>query len=430
MNLIKKGFLSSFGAYLTSETIAKSLPFFLLPILTNVLTTEEFGILSNFNVFFNICVPVISLNGFTYLNIKYFNLTKNDLASTIINLVYQAVIISLIIFLVILLFGNFIEKIFLISLEWQILAIIAAFFSSCYIMYSYLLRIESKSFKYAILQITQSVVVFVVTIYFIFVLSYNWESRAYGTIVSFLCFGTYSIWVIKKRFGYNLKLSKKLITNSFLFGLPLLPHSLSFWLKSSADKIIITQTIGLSENGIYSIAVTIGTVMSLLLTAFFNTYSPWMIEKLSECDRENLTNSNSIKSVLVTNTYLFIFVLAVLCFIGYLGAITLFPFVFSNEYLEAIPLLPYIFIISFLNGLYSIISIYSLYKEKTKVFGIITFGSGVLQVVISLFLISNFGSTGALYSAIIANTVMLLAIFYYSQRIFPMPWLKVNLKFK
>lgn len=417
-------FLSNFGTYLLSEGIGKAIPFFLLPILTSYLTTEEFGKLVNFSVFLNICIPIIGLNGFTFLNVQYNKISKKDLALSINNILYQSTIIFIFLFIAVHFFGNYFEQVLFISTGWQFLALFTAFFASCYALYSSLLRVESNAIPFALTQFTHSVVLFCVTIYFVVKTTFGWESRAYGSFASFLCVGIYSLWAIKKRFGLFLPLSKKIISSSVFFGLPLLPHSLSFWLKSSADKIIITQKLGLSENGVYSIAVMLGSIITIILTAFFNVYSPWMLKKLSECEIEGFKKANAIKLLLVKNTYLFLTGLGVMCLLGYLLAKILFPLFFSGEYILALPLLPYVFVISFLNGIYSILSVYLLYMEKTKIFGTITFVSSLLQVGISYPLIYNFGVTGALYSAIIAGIIMSIALFYWSQRLYPMPWFR------
>lgn len=44
---------------------------------------------------------------------------------------------------------------------------------------------------------------------------------------------------------------------------------------------MLTEMCGLSENGLYSVAMTWGAIVTMFLTSFNNAYAPYLYKKLS-----------------------------------------------------------------------------------------------------------------------------------------------------
>jgi O-antigen/teichoic acid export membrane protein len=63
----------SLGIYTIANVINASIPFLLLPLLTNYLSTEDYGILTNFKLLIELLIPFISLNLMTSLQVIYVN---------------------------------------------------------------------------------------------------------------------------------------------------------------------------------------------------------------------------------------------------------------------------------------------------------------------------------------------------------------------
>ena len=58
-------------------------------------------------------------------------------------------------------------------------------------------------------------------------------------------------------------LFKKYWKYAILFNLPLIPHYLSQIVLNSADRIMISSMVGESEAGIYSLAYSLSSIMTL-----------------------------------------------------------------------------------------------------------------------------------------------------------------------
>jgi O-antigen/teichoic acid export membrane protein len=68
------------------------------------------------------------------------------------------------------------------------------------------------------------------------------------------------------------------------YGVPLVPVSLSFWVFTAADRVIVAKMAGLAELGYYSVAVTVTTAFALLSGAVSQAWLPRSMQ-LFETDR-------------------------------------------------------------------------------------------------------------------------------------------------
>lgn len=422
IRIYKAPLLKSTAIYTIGDSLSKAIPFILLPIVTRYLNPSDFGILTNFGVISQILIAICALNTYSALTVSYFKLDNSTLSSYLSNLVYLISSLALFSFIVIFLFNNIIYKYLGLTILWQILALITAFSTAIFSLYTSLLRMQNKIYSFSGLQIFQSLISALLAIFFVVVLKWNWQGRVFSITAAALITLTLMLWSMKKN-NYLFKSIKiKEIKDSFIFGLPLLPHTLSFWLKSGVDKIIITNYIGLSANGIYSLAITLGSVIGIFTSSFFNAYSPIMFKDLNDIDNVTEKDAYLIKKKLVKITYLFAALLSLVCILSYFMMKFIIPLLFKGEYLNTIQFLPFLMISIFFDGMYAIISGYIFYRKKTKILGAITFLSSILQILTSLILVKTVGVMGAVYSNCLISLITFLAVFTYTKKLYPLPW--------
>ena len=170
-----------------------------------------------------------------------------------------------------------------------------------------------------------------------------------------------------------------------------------------------------------------GGIISLFTTSFFNMYSPLVYEKLTE--HEN-TSSDEIKSNierrLILNIYTFILFLFLLCIVSYFIILWIIQTFFSGDYLLSIPLLHLVLIGSFLGGIYSMISVFLFYKNKTKILGSITFSTALVQIVLTYISVVYFGVAGALYANIFISICSISLIIFFTNKLYHLPWFSIK----
>jgi len=82
-----------------------------------------------------------------------------------------------------------------------------------------------------------------------------------------------------KRIDFSML--KKLL----LYGVPFLPVSLAYWIFSSSDRIMLESMSSLESVGMYTVALTLSAVMSIVASSIGQAWSPHAI-KLYEEDQE------------------------------------------------------------------------------------------------------------------------------------------------
>jgi O-antigen/teichoic acid export membrane protein len=399
---IKDGFI-----YLTSEVIVKFFPFILLPILAKVIPLFEMGLLTNYLVVFNICVSLIAFNGFSFLSVTFYENNASNRLNIVRNLILLQISITAIIIIISSLTHGIIFKLTGIQYELQLIAIFSALFSSIITLKLTLSRLEEKPTEYFLIQVTQSLLIFLGTIVLLEVYS-DWYSRVYAAFFSYL---TISIFLFRKEI-INLEFSfdRSIYIKSFFFGLPLIPHALSMWIKTSADKLILTNIDGMESNAIFSIALSFGILINVLIIAIFNLYSPWFYKIQTPHIKRN--KNKTVDKKIIYSIVLIIPSLGLISIIGYQIIKIIFPLLYEGDYLQSIDYLPLVFFLSYSSIFYSIFSLFLFHIRKTKILGIITFSSSILQILLSFFLGEKLGIKGILYSGIITSFITAFAIFY------------------
>jgi len=366
--------------YTAGDCIGKAIPFILLPIVTRYLSASDYGVLTNFSVIIQIFVAFCALNTYSMLSVSYFKLDSESLSRFLSNLTYLITSLALLCLLVSMFFSNTIYRYSDISMFWQVMALLSAFSTAVFSLYTSLLRMQNRVYMFNGLQIFQALLSGVLAILFVVVLRWNWQGRALSIVMAAAISMLLILYLMIKSGHLFQKNNIDEIKSALFFGLPLLPHTLSFWFKSGVDKIILTNYISLAANGVYSIAFTFACIVGILTGSFFNAYTPLMFKDLSMIDTMQDDKAIVIKQKLVRNTYYFAGGLLAVCIGSYFALKIAIPLLFTGEYLGAIRFMPFLLTTLYFEGMYSMISGYIFYRKKTKMLGTITFSSSMLQI--------------------------------------------------
>ena len=279
-SLLKNSFV-----YVVTDGINKAIPFVLLPIISRYLSPSEYGIVTNYNVFISVLGALVYLCTGGVIPVMYFKLSKEEIKVYVSNMLVVNSASVLVCLIGVILFSGSLEGHLNFTLPYQLSAIVLVWFTAIGYANLVLWRCEEKPLKFGMYNISSSLLNAIFTILFVVVLFMGWQGRALSIFISSIIMGIVSIIILYRK-GYLVpKISKEYIKSVLVFSLPIIPHALSFWIKSGADKIMLTDLCGLSENGLYSVAVTWGAIVSMVMVAFSNSYSPWLFKKLSVYDK-------------------------------------------------------------------------------------------------------------------------------------------------
>lgn len=405
--------------YTVTDAVGKAISFILLPILSYYLSPEGLGLATNFVVFttiVNLLAGQAILNALSYF---YYEQTKYQNSILVSNLIWMTIAACTVLFFIMLLLNNQISQYLQLNLTFQGMAFFYAISFVITNINLQLLRLEEKPKSFAIFQIVQIVLHCILVILFVIVLKQDGEGKIYAEFLTILLMGLINLYSIIKRSYLVVKYDKSSVKTLLKFGLPLMPHSISFWFKSGADKVFITNFAGLAANGIYSMAMSISSLYTLVSNAFFNAYVPTLQKKLSNMNSEN---ERGEKIKIVKTIYLMIGLFFLVSLLSVLGAWIILKFIVADKYESAFDFIPGVILSLYIYVVYTF-AVQFVYKmKKTFILGIITFTGSLVQMMLSYYFVKYNGPMGAVSSSIVGSLLVSMGIFYYSNKIYPMPW--------
>lgn len=408
--------------YLITEGVNKAIPFIILPIISYYLTPSDYGILTNYNVITQILAVFCYSITTVIIPVMYYKLERNEVKNLISNIVILNSIIGIILLLVILSASRTIEQATSVSVIFQIIAIVSTLFASFTQVNLTLWRCEERPFSFGLFHISQTALDAGLSLYLIIVVLLGWSGRVYSMALASIVFGMLSLILLYSRGYLKFRISKQHVTTILTFSIPLLPHGLSFWIKSGADKLLLSNLSGLNQNGLYSVAMSFGAIISIFVTSFNNAFVPQLFQKLKSI---NLINESKVKIKIVRQYRYLVVGLLFFTLLSYIISYAFIKIVYQDEYSGAVDFLPYIMLGQFFTGIYSLFVNFLHYTQKTKVLGAITFSLTLLQVLLSFCLIKCVGPVGSAISSAIISLLIAISVAVYSNSVFPMPWAKL-----
>lgn len=273
-----KKLMSDIGLFAIGTLGSKLLLFLLVPIYTNVLSSNEYGIADLVFTVGDLVLPCISLA--SYNGLLRFGLIPEKQSTTIrycTNLFFAG---SLITVIVTPLFGLYSP---ISQWKWFLTAKIITSYAqnSTFII----LKVKDKNKTYAILSILQSGLLIVLNLILLYVLKLGIVGYLLSTILSSLIVAILAFIFSKAYFDYKSSKPDHLLFKSIvLFSTPFIFNDISWWLVHSSDKVMIQLFIGSSALGIYTAAAKIPSLINTFVSIFSQA---WGIASIKEYDSSN-----------------------------------------------------------------------------------------------------------------------------------------------
>lgn len=411
--------------YVVSDGINRAIPFLLLPFITHYLSPSDYGIVTNYNVYVQVLSVFCYLTTAGALPVMFYKLDKSKIKRYVSNMVLLNTYSNIFCLIVIVLTSSLSEEILSLSVLFQISALLVVWFAGITNINMVLWRCEEKPILFGIYQISQSAVNTLSTILFVIILLLGWKGRIYSMILATIIFGCISIYILYKRQYLNLCIDKQYLQQISLFALPLIPHALSFWFKSGVDKIMLSNMCGLSANGLYSVAMTWGSIVSMFLVSFNNAYSPYLYKKLAHFDTDRGGTKEEQKKLVRLIEYSF-FATLIFILIIWVISVYLIQAIYAPSYHTSLEYLPWVMIGQFFYGGYLMFVCFVHYTLKTKILGAITFSWSLAQIAITYILISWIGAVGAAVSSAIVSIATFICVTAYAMKVYRLPWFSLN----
>ena len=255
---------------------SKLILFFLVPIYTNYLTTDEYGIADLVFTFVQLIVPFATVS--IQNSLIRFGMEKNANKEETLKCSMAVILFSVVFTLGVTPLVGLYSAIS----DWKwYLAILVVLNGLSEVERSYL-KVRDKNKSFAVISIIQTAVLEGCNILLLVVFKSGVSGYLLSNIiaVAVVCVITFFAAGIPKALT-SAKLNVPLLKKMVVFSMPLVLSAVSWWVVHSSDRIMIELMIGESVLGLYTAATKIPSLINVV-TSIFN--QAWGLSSIREID--------------------------------------------------------------------------------------------------------------------------------------------------
>lgn len=413
----KKGLLTSFIQYFYGNFVVLLLGFISLPLITRVMTTDEYGRTAMFTSVVSI-IYIFAILGLDQSYIRYFykeGVNRKNLMLQCLRYPFLLILaLSALYALASAYFNGFLFE--RNSLDITLL-VIAYTVISVFERFLFLnIRMEQNGKLYSNLNILSKVLYIVFILIFAVFLGNDFRVVLYAMtlplgIVTGIAAVRYFLVKRKEKTVKHTVTQKELLT----YGIPFIPMLLMEWLLSSMDKWSIKIFNDFAETGVYSAAMQIMTILLTFKITYVAFWSPVAMEKY-EKEPEEVCKAFFAD---MFSKVQFLCMSAAFMLTIFRGIIVL---ILGEGYREAIRIIPFLTLMPILSILFEMTGQGVKFTGKIKYFNYASLAAIVCNLIGNTLLVPRFGGTGAALATAVTYIVYFVMGTYYSKKCYPVAY--------
>ena len=387
--------LKNIGLLTISSFGTKLITFFLVPLYTSILTTQEYGTYDLFNTTISLLIPILTIN--IQDGVLRFSLgADREKTAQVFSYGVKLVGVSS---LLICIFA-WVNQYFC----WvKIFAGYPLFFVLLYITTSYnqifmnIARGVDRVADVSIAGVISALTGCLLNIWLLVFVKIGLNGYFIAAIGTALAPCIY--------LGFRLHLGNYLRRNTdeqlrkdmLAYSAPLVLNAIGWWINSASDRYIVTWICGVAANGIYSVGYKIPSILNVFQTIFNQA---WVLSSVKEFDPEDkdgfFVNIYNIYECLMVGVCALIIV-----FTRFIARI-----LYAKEFYNAWVYVPFLTISIVFGALSGLIGGVFAAAKDSKIFSISTLVGAAVNTVLNVLLVMNIGAIGAAIATAISYTVV------------------------
>lgn len=386
MNIIQRAYhnktLRNGGLFSIYSFFQKGVSFILLIALAKFITPNDYGLMSLFNTVTMFFGYFIGLNTAGYLSVSYFaNKEKEDFKKDFTVIILLTIGSLVLLGTVMLPFMSPLSA--LLSMTPALLTaalLIASFRIFLQILLNYY-RVQEKVIAYGIYSCSNSLLTALLVFIFVLFCGQGWHGYVEGQLIVLASVAGIALFLFRRWDLYSFKgLSSARFKEIIFWGVPLIPHLATIWIRQGMDRYIIEHNHTTADVGLFSFALNLTNIIIMIGSSFNNTFSVNIFKTLA-LDKPLSQKVNTLKRqgkkimlVYIAATILIVTGVTIgvpLCLPAYSHALKYFVILSLYGLCQC-------FYFQYCN--------YFFYFKKTRTLMYITFGSSILHLLLSLLL--------------------------------------------
>ncbi|MDK0796559.1 oligosaccharide flippase family protein [Clostridium perfringens] len=401
-----KSLLKNTAIFTVGSFGSKVLSFLIIPLYTYVLTTSEYGQVDLFSTAISLMIPFSTLLIQEAL-IRYLSSGEIDSCTAVNNSMLVFIFGSVFTILMCPFYANGLQ-----IKSYVYIYIVIMILNTYTGIFTQYLRADGKVVCFTISGLISTVVLLASNVIFLIILKLGIYGYFYSMLLAQVCVAIYITISGKIISQLNFKkVNMKILIRMLKYSIPLVPNSLMWWIMSAGDKYIINYYMGDSANGIFSIAMKLPMILSMLYNIFMQA---WQLSAVEESE-------SSDKTVFYNNVFLAIsFIMIIFTSIIIIITEPLFKLVMSVSFSEAWKYVPLMCIATIINCFATFAgTVYIVSKKSIGAFYTTAIGA-IINLVTNFMLIKWLGLQGVAIGTILGYLIVMIIRMYDAKKILRM----------
>ena len=372
--------------------------FVIMMVMARFIKPDSYGQLSLFTTMVSLLSIFICLNTNGFIGVNFFSSSKEKIQRLLNVVVLTTLLAYMVMLTAMCCFTSALEEVSGLTIVYQFYAIS---FCALNVMNALLLdvwRLEEKVWRYGTFSVLLVICNLILTVLFVGFLRWDWQGRMYAQVITCAGFAVLAFYILTKKNYLRMVFPKKEdFVGAYRFGIPLIPHTTSFWLRQGLDRYVINAFTTQAMVGLFSFAANFANIIQIIGSAFNASYSVNIYKTLATA------NIDSVK-LLRRNCWYLVGVYFVITLLIFLFASLLIPFAFPQYNDCIIYLFPLCGGAMFQCFYLVYVNILFFYK-RTKILMYITFTCSLLHCIMSL-LLTKYGVIYTAYISLFSNCLL------------------------
>ena len=393
--------------YTIGNLLIKGLAFLSIPIFSNLLSTADYGVFNTYSAYMSLFTVVISLGLPSSIRTAHYDFGERS--KEYISCGALLIVMNLALFLALgALCRQALELYGGLKRSLVFLAVLSSFGSALLSYYNSHLSMEYRSREFLAISFFYSFSSIALSILLICThrgeAGYYW--RALGNTLPMLLVAAYVLFRLWRR--ERPRVRREYARYGLRFGLPLIPHDLSRIVLSQFDRIMIAQSVGDAQAGLFSFACNLGLPIEVLTTSIDTAWCHWLFERLREGDYARIRRRAFDIAMLMS-----VGASALMLISPELIRLLSAPGYWESRYV-AVPIV----LSMYFAFLYILPAGVEYYLKKTQYIAAGTMAVALLNVLLNALCIPRFGYVAAAYTTVVSYALYYLFHTLLSRRLF------------
>ncbi len=407
-----KKLFSDLAVYSSGNLLIKGMSLISAPIFTRIFDPAQYGAWSLINVTVAFFTGILLLGGDNAYTRFFFQCKTEEEKQTLSATWFMFLAVwSVLLLIVILPFSRVIGGWLLDSSSYHqalLIGLLSGPPAMMNLILSQALRNRFRAKAYTVLNVTTAVLTLIMAVIFVVVFNLGVAGAVLGALVSALTMLPIRLFFIRDllKWSFSLLFLKQLL----IFGIPLVPMNVAFWLLSNADRIMLVRLASLEDVGLYSIAAAMAAVLMLLQTAVGQSWLPHAVKVYEE--------NRAYAAEVFKKTMLYLLTAYGFIVVGFVAlAQEVLYILVPPDYYESFKAIPYLAagFLFFTTAQVSAVGI--MVKNKTVYIMLACWTVALINIGLNTLFIPRWGITGAGAATGIAYLLFALSYFCISRKL-------------